>query len=112
MNMRTIWLAVAALGIAGCASTSKDVDVAAAGVTVAATAPARAKVLGPVEASHCRRNGHESSSAEETALQLLKSKAAAMGANGVANVAYETESVSLLSNCWSSAKARGIAFVQ
>ncbi len=107
---RKIFMACAALVLlSGCASTSNEIDASATKVDVLTSLPAGAKVIGPVEASHCKRNAYESASAEQTALQLLRGKAAGMGANAVANVSYEAESVSLLSNCWSSAKAKATA---
>lgn len=113
-----IFAAVAAsVFCAGCvgplsgAVSSADAPAAPiAPIKVVDSVPAGAVQIGEISALTCKNKIWEPDVTEAGALDLLKRKAADIGAAGVASVRYRSGSVSLISNCWSSITAIGTAF--
>ncbi len=94
--------------VSACATPGVDTSLSDK-VAMLPSVPPGATIIGPVEAEHCRRNAYETSSARQSVLELLRTKAAEMGANAVSGISVDVDGVSFMNNCWSSAKAKGTA---
>ncbi|MGH7016781.1 MAG: heavy metal-binding domain-containing protein [Caulobacteraceae bacterium] len=77
----------------------------------AAAAPAVKTIVGPVIRYSCKFLPTDPNGSETGALQQLRLKALAMGANGIVGVTYQHGGVSLVKNCWDSVTASGTAVI-
>ena len=82
------------------------------GIAVTDTVPEGATIIGDVEAQRCHRNWNDDPPGE-TALRIdLQLSAYGSGADGIANVEYDSKGLSSLGqNCWKIHSARATAFV-
>jgi len=72
--------------------------------------PGAAEQLGSITAYSCRAMLTDPPPSREDALTQLRLNAAAMGADGIKDLAYEASAKSALCiNCWETVKASGVA---
>lgn len=77
----------------------------------AAAAPPVKTILGPAMGNSCKFHLTDKAGSEIAALQQMRLKALAMGANGIVGVRYEHGGMSLAANCWQSVTASGTAVI-
>jgi hypothetical protein len=79
-------------------------------VVISTAIPLGAKVLGPVKGTACKNSLLDPAPTKADADIQLRQKAADMGATGVANVSYGSDSGAVFKNCWSIINATGTAY--
>lgn len=121
------WLIAAAAMLAGCSKTpgvgagAIIGPLPAAGIVhvspenrslpIVADIPDGAVVVGTVDGTSCRNSAFDPPPSEAKANEQLRQKAASMGANGIAAVTYQKGGTSFVTNCWSTIKATGTAYL-
>ena len=120
--MRHIITVCATLALAGCIGPNPRLGIAEVGsmpaplvrqawaVQVSDAPPAGATVLGAIEGTSCKNKAWDPLPTEAKALEQLQIKAAAMGATGVSAVTYTKGEFSMVTNCWASITASGMAY--
>ena len=113
---------VAAVGalmmVAGCSATKLDVQHMSATdltqspefMSIYPKVPDGAKVIGPVASNLCQVKQGDTPPSNEDAIKALKVQAAQKGATALAQVTFG-RTTTKTPNCFSSAYARGIAYV-
>jgi len=121
--MRSLAISLSALAVAGCTTFMATQDasnptIVAQATSIpfytlenAASAPPVKTILGPAIGNSCKFLPTDPNGSETGALQQLRLKALAMGANGVVGVRYEHGGTSFATNCWQSVTASGTAVV-
>lgn len=77
----------------------------------AAAAPPVKTILGPAVGNSCKFLPTDKNGSETGALQQMRLKALAMGANGIVGVRYQHSGTSFATNCWQSVTASGTAVI-
>ena len=81
----------------------------AAGVELVELSPPNAKPVAKVDATACQRFQWDPAPTDKSALILLKSRAASLGANALTNVSYKHHNISFAKNCFGNIVASGTA---
>ena len=77
----------------------------------ASAAPRVKTIVGPAFGNSCKLHVYDANGSEIAALQQLRLKVYAMGANGVVGVTYSHGGTSLAANCWQNVTASGTAVI-
>jgi len=79
-------------------------------VIVYEVVPDGARIVAEIDATSCKNKLWDPDPSQSNAIDQMKVKAAALGANGIAAITFNDAGTSFMSNCWSSITAQGTAF--